>query len=691
MRPRRIRKLLSTALALVILGTAWFYLVPTQLGGSATWVVTHGISMEPRFHTGDLAIVRSQSSYHVGEIVAYHNHELHTIVLHRIIGREGDRYLFKGDNNNFVDPEHPLANQLIGALWLHIPGAGARLQSIRSPVLMGALIFFGMLLLTGGAFARTRGRRRRDRRAGEGTAHTPTQFPQHPANPVVGVLAIGLVALLPFVALALLAFTRPSSERRPYNIPYKQSGVLSYSADAPPGPVYADDRAVTGDPLFTHVLSAVDMRFAYSFHTAAAHSLAGKASLSATIASTIGWQTTLALGAPTHFRGDHAVATGTLDLTSLLALLQNVENTTKAHGTYTLTITPHVSANGVSDLVPVHAAFSPEVKFTLDETELLPVTSGSSSSAATSSSAPQFASSSSGSVTGTRNEPLSLSLGFARLSVATAHTIALAAIAIIICALLAILALLRPILALVQPRGRDEAANIRARYGRLIVPVAHVSQLPGVAVIDVTDMDALVRIAEHYERSILYEAGDQGDAFWVTDESGQFRYALGAPPESTLDRELPGQSPSEPLPVSDAPTTELESSAVRAAAQAPPAPVSVAAEPAAVAAEPTAIAAVAAEPTAVGVSPDPTAEDGWATHDAADAIRRASEDWQAAHAAYVEREAADAVYADELELAEDHDSGARDALTGREVRYQLSLGGRLGGPRHRRHSTRSDS
>ncbi len=576
MRPRRIRKILSSALGLIILGTMWFYLAPTQLGGSATYVSTHGISMEPRFHTGDLAIVRSQSSYRVGEIVAYHNHQLHTIVLHRIIGREGDRYIFKGDNNNFVDPEHPLANQLIGALWLHIAGAGARLQSIRSPALMGGLLFIGMLLLTGGAFARRRGRRRRDRRAGEGTAHTPTQFPQHPANPVVGVLAVGLVALLPFVALALLAFTRPPSERRPYKIPYKQSGVLSYSADAPPGPVYADDRAVTGDPLFTHVLRAVDMRFAYTFHTAAAHSLAGKASLSATIASTSGWQHTFTLGAPTHFRGDHAVATGTLDLTSLMALLQSVENTTKARGTYTLAITPQVRANGVSDLVPVHAAFSPEVKFALEETELQPVASASSTSAAASSSAPQFASSSSGSVTGTRNEPLFLSLGFARPSVATARTIALSANAILTCALLAILALLRPILALVRPRDRDEVACIRSRYGHLIIPVAHVSQLPGVAVIDVADMDALARIAEHYDRSILYEVTEEGHAFWVADESGQFRFVLDAPtpapapaPELELDAPEPALEPELPAPAwsaerqspapswAEAPTTEL--------------------------------------------------------------------------------------------------------------------------------------
>jgi hypothetical protein len=45
-------------------------------------------------------------------------------------------------------------------------------------------------------------------------------------------------------------------------------------------------------------------------------------------------------------------------------------------------------------------------------------------------------------------------------------------------------------------------------------------------VIDVADIDALARIAEHYERSILHDAAG---AFWVSDESGQFRYCPRAP------------------------------------------------------------------------------------------------------------------------------------------------------------------
>ena len=538
----------------------WFYFAPTQLGGSGTYVVTHGISMEPRFHSGDLAIVRSQSSYHVGEIAAYHNHQLHTIVLHRIIGRQGDKYIFKGDNNDFVDPEHPLANQLIGALWIHIPGAGVRLQSIRSPAVMGGLIFVGMLLLTGGAFTQRRRRRHRQQRAGGSIIDPSPQLPQRPGRTAVGVLTIGMLALLPFLALALVAFTHPIATRREVNIPYKQSGKLSYSADRAPGPAYPAGRASTGEPLFTNVLHAADVRFAYRFESATEHGVAGKASLSAQITSTSGWRTTLALGAPTYFRGDHALVTGTLDLGSLVALMQRVETTTKVRGTYAITITPHVNADGSVGHAPLKATFAPEIKFAVVEGEIKPEgpvessgatrSVGGSSSGSGSPAPNQFAPSSSGSVTGTQNEPTSMPFGIVRPSDATTRAVALGAIALILGVLLATLALLRAKVGRFAPRQRDQEASILARYRHLIVPVARVWPLPGVPVIDVADMDALARIAEHYDRSILYEVTAEGHAFWVADESGQFRFVLDTPA---------------PAPEPDTPAWEQD-------AQAPPAP-----------------------------------------------------------------------------------------------------------------------
>jgi signal peptidase I len=521
MHTRHARKLVSVSLGLIVLGCLWFFLAPTALGGSTSYVVTDGVSMEPHFHTGDLVMVRSQSTYHVGEIVAYHSKMFHTVVLHRIIGRDGSRYVFKGDNNNFTDFEHPAASQLMGALWLHLPGAGGTLHSLRSPALIAILVAVGTLLLTGATFTRRRRRRRRQRRAeADGAQHTAVHhLPQGSSEHVIGVLAIGLVALLPFVALALLAFTRPTTASLPFNVPYQQSATVSYSANASPGPAYDNGEAVTGDPLFTHLVRSVDFNFDYLFHSATKHSLTGKAWIDATVASSSGWHTTLALGHPAYFHGDKGHVSGALDLSSLLALLHSVASTTAVNGSYTLALVPHVSTSGSIGSTPLHTTFAPRIQFSLGELELQPVVPGGGSS--TQSAASPFAPSLAGSVTGRHAQPRYLSLLVAKPSVASARAIALSGIVIVICVLSAMVVFVRP-------RRRDEAAAIKARYGWMIVPVARVWQLPGAPVIDVDDMESLVRIAEHYDRSILHETLDAGEAFWVTDESGQFRYAVGA-------------------------------------------------------------------------------------------------------------------------------------------------------------------
>jgi signal peptidase I len=540
MRRHPLKKLLAGTLGLILAGCLWLYFAPIPLGGSTSYVVTHGVSMQPRFHTGDLAIVRSKSTYHVGEIVAYHNKMLHTTVLHRIIGREGERFIFKGDNNNFIDPEHPRASQLIGALWIHVAGGGKTLQSFSNPARAGLLIALGMLLLTGGVFARRRRRRGRDRRTGGATLRAPRTLPLNAPAPAATISAIGLFVLLPFVVLALLAFTRAPSTRHAVQIPYTQSATLSYSADMAPNPAYPDGVATTGEPLFTQLVNDVNFRFDYRFATSARHSLAGKGSFLLLVTASDGWHRTLALGSPTYFRGDHATITDTLSLSWLLALTRSLEAATRVDGSYAFAIVPSVVTSGSVESTPFHATFSPPIQFAINSDEINLQSGGSAidnqskllasggTSGGDAALPPELKPSASGSITGEQSRPRTLALGPWNVAVSTARRLTLIAIGIILAALLGALALMRPILAFLAPRRREESASIRARYRHLIVPVERVWQLPGVPVIDVADMDALARIAEHYDRSILHEATADGDAFWVTDESGQFRFALGA-------------------------------------------------------------------------------------------------------------------------------------------------------------------
>ncbi len=128
-------------LLLVALLAGWVIcLRPSTLGGPVTYVMVNGTSMEPTFHDGDMAIVRKQSSYGVGDIIAYHIEGGQAIVIHRIVGGDGSSgFETKGDNRSGPDTWRPTHGQIVGKMWVAVPGAGRYLAWIRSPLPLAAI------------------------------------------------------------------------------------------------------------------------------------------------------------------------------------------------------------------------------------------------------------------------------------------------------------------------------------------------------------------------------------------------------------------------------------------------------------------------------------------------------------------------------------------------------------------------
>lgn len=156
-RPRRLLAVFVTgALAAV----CWFTLAPLALGGPASYVVTDGVSMLPHFKAGGLVITHTRPSYHVGEVVAYHNAQLKVVVMHRIIAMDGNRFVFKGDNNDFRDADHPTKSQLVGEEWVYWPGVGTYLKLLRQPWAFGMVV----ALIASTSFRPSRESRRQRRR-----------------------------------------------------------------------------------------------------------------------------------------------------------------------------------------------------------------------------------------------------------------------------------------------------------------------------------------------------------------------------------------------------------------------------------------------------------------------------------------------------------------------------------------------
>jgi signal peptidase I len=160
-RGLHVKLLLLGAVALAVV---WTGLLPQQLGGRTSYVITSGVSMLPDFHAGDLVVVRREPTYHVGEVAAFHNQQLHVVVLHRIVAIRGDHYVFKGDNNTWYTTYEPTKAQIVGAAWLHVPRAGRILGDLRVPAVAAVLLAL-LWLYSFWPQQRTRHQRRRHRHA----------------------------------------------------------------------------------------------------------------------------------------------------------------------------------------------------------------------------------------------------------------------------------------------------------------------------------------------------------------------------------------------------------------------------------------------------------------------------------------------------------------------------------------------
>jgi signal peptidase len=145
------------ALTVALVGAWVFFLRPTALGGPASYLFVSGTSMLPTLQTGDLVIARADANYEAGDIVAYRVPEgqpgAGALVIHRIIGGNGvGGFDIQGDNRDEPDDWHPRASDIVGSLWLRIPGAGTAIAWIKQPgvfaPLMAGLVV--MFILLGG-------------------------------------------------------------------------------------------------------------------------------------------------------------------------------------------------------------------------------------------------------------------------------------------------------------------------------------------------------------------------------------------------------------------------------------------------------------------------------------------------------------------------------------------------------------
>ena len=501
----RALRLTAGAIGIVALAAAWFVLAPRALGGRLSYVVVaRGTSMEPSFHAGDLALVRPAEAYSPGQVVAYRSRELGTTVLHRIVELDGNRYIVKGDNNDYLDPEHPRHEDILGALWVRVPVVGSIMSWMREPanaaMLAGAAVFLGI------AFA---GARRRARR-GKSGGPAPSERSSNGASARNG-LGVAATATGVFLLLGVIAFSRPETAARSEEIPFRHSGSFAYRATVPVGPVYPDGVVRTGDPVFLRLVDAVDVTYRYSLDGEGAGGVDGRGRLFVEISDTNGWKRSIDVQPETAFTGPVFEARGRLNVAALRRLVGSVERATGVvRDSYTVRLGADVHVDGTLSGGPLAASFTPRVELRLDALHL--------QVAPTDGGADPFRPSAAGSVRRTVQVPSRIALVGFGMSVEMARMAALAGGAVS-----ALLLALFGLAALRGLRG-GEASRIEARHGSWLVRVRRID--PAKPVADVGAFEDLLRIAERADRMILHEERDGTHTYVVEDGELLLRYIV---------------------------------------------------------------------------------------------------------------------------------------------------------------------
>ncbi|MCG7287561.1 signal peptidase I [Cellulomonas sp. ACRRI] len=140
-RRERLRSALGWAVTAALVGVLVWFGWPSTLGGCTTLTIVSGRSMEPTYRTGDLVVSRCGTP-RAGDVVVYTPPGLDRgRIIHRVVGGDaGDGWVIQGDNNDFLDPWRPHAEDVLGIARLHVPGLGRVASILLDPWAWASLL-----------------------------------------------------------------------------------------------------------------------------------------------------------------------------------------------------------------------------------------------------------------------------------------------------------------------------------------------------------------------------------------------------------------------------------------------------------------------------------------------------------------------------------------------------------------------
>jgi signal peptidase I len=512
-------------LLIVGLASIWFAFAPLKLGGQVSYVLVNGNSMEPRFHKGDLVLVRTADSYQVGDVVTYHDAQINANVIHRIIDTQKDRFIMKGDNNSWIDAYQPTPAEVLGRLWVYLPNLGADVLWIRNPLNMALSVsLIGGLLMVNGAQPKANRKRKR--------SNKPTGIPV--GNAEMLLYGSGILALV-FLGLAVFAFTHPLM-RAADVIKYDQKGVFSYSAGEVPG-VYDQGAVKPGDPIFTRLTCVLNLAFDYNLESDRLEDLSGSLQLEATLFdSQSGWKRTIPLVSASKFSSSAAASTASLNLCEVEDLVTSVENKTGINlSTATLTVSAYVSISGKMLGQAFKDTFEPVLTFSFDKLHFYIAGSASQTSPLKTTLAGSFPNS--------NQVDNTIQLFGLKPSVRGLRTVG------VIGFFLSVGSLLGLVYYFYRETKDNEEVAIRMKYGPLLIDVFDRGLKNLSPVIDVASIEDLAKLAERQNVMMMHLVRSSVHYYVVQIEGTTYRYSQSNSRPKGAGQDRPARKPSDQKPV----------------------------------------------------------------------------------------------------------------------------------------------
>jgi signal peptidase len=508
---------------------AWFItLRPAFLGGPAGYIIVSGRSMEPTLWTDDLVITRTQSSYQVGDVVAFRVEGGN--VIHRIVGGNGvGGFEMKGDNNGWVDEWRPTIKDIVGKQWLEIDGAGSYMTKLREPRWF-ATVIAGMASFTiiGGNEVRKRRRggrqmlrqlRSNDVKGAGASSNGPLAAP---GWAVAGLGVAGVLALALGVAAFVALRTPETKTRNVVQAKWENTANFDYSLVTAPstlyptgliGPVSAAPAVngqspdVASPPIYTKGVRRLDLGFRYALSSDLPPAVRGELSADLLIKAQGegGWTKTSQLLAPLAFEGATAQTRFVVDFDPVQNIIETIEKETGfAPSAYDLVITPRVAIIGKLGAQAIEEVYAPAFTLKYSKTTI-------TADSALRRSEPK-------SIGAPVVEPQNVSFFSIDLSVPNARLIYGGAtlVALALAALFAAVVFLGV--------GQDEATQVRTRYGMKLVPVTE-SQNTTSNRVQVARLQDLAVLASRDGKIIFNQKLPNGELYFVPDGAVTYEYS----------------------------------------------------------------------------------------------------------------------------------------------------------------------